>query len=98
MVFGAAVKSSCAVAAKGESRIWGSRPAPIFVAVIGLMATATLIVVAFVRPLKEEQLAMAVFKVVCMAGILPLVGASLYGIGDLCARRQSITVRSNAVG
>jgi len=83
---------------KGESRIWGGRPTLVFVAVIGLMATAALIVVAFVRPPEEEQLAMAVFKVVCVAGVLPLVGASLYGIGNLCARSQSITVRSNAIG
>jgi hypothetical protein len=41
---------------------------------------------------------MAIFKVASMTGVLLLVGASLYGIGNLRARRQSVTVRSNAVG
>jgi hypothetical protein len=98
MLFGAAIKLSCGVPVKGESRIWGGRPTLVFVAVIGLMATAASIVVAFVPPREEGHPAMAVFKVVCMTGVLLLVGASLYGIGNLCARSQSVTVRSNAVG
>jgi len=97
MVFGAALKLSCGVPVEGESRIWGC-PTLVFVAVNGLMATAALIVVAFVPPPEEEQLEMAVFKVVCMTGVLSREGASLYGIGSLCASSQSVTVRSNAVG
>ncbi len=50
-------------------------------AVIGQMARGASIVVAFVPPPKEEHLAKAVFKVVCMTGVLVLVGASLYGFG-----------------
>jgi hypothetical protein len=85
MVFGVAIKFSCGVPVKGESRFCGGRSTLVLVAVIGLMATAAIIVVAFVRPPEEEQLAMAVFKMVCMAGVLLLVGASPYGIGNLCA-------------
>ena len=61
-------------------------------------AWAASIVVAFIPPPEEEHPAMAVFKVACMTGVLLLVGASLYGIGSLRARRQSVTVRSDAVG
>ena len=98
LLFGAAIKLSSGAPVKGESRIWGGRPVLVSVAVIGLMATAASIVVAFVPPPEEEHPAMAVLKVACMTGVLLLVGASLYGIGNLRMRRQSVTVRSNAVG
>lgn len=65
---------------------------------IGLMATDGSIVVVFVPPPNEEHPALAVLKQACMTGVLLLVGASLYGIGNLRARRQLVTLRSNAVG
>jgi glutamate:GABA antiporter len=98
LLLGAAIKLSSGAPVKGESRIWGGRPTVIFVAVIGLMATAGSIVVAFVPPPEEEHPALAVLKVACMTGVLLLVGASFFGIGNCRARRQSVTVRSNAVG
>ena len=98
LLFGAAVKLSSGAPVRGESRIWGGRTTVVLVAVIGLMATVASIAVAFVPPPEEEHPALAVLKVACMTGVLLLVGASLYGIGSLRARRQSVTVRSNAVG
>lgn len=96
LLFGAAIKLSSGAPVKGESRIWGGRPTVVFVAMIGLLATAGSILVAFVPPPEEEHPALAVLKVAGMTGVLLLVGASLYGIGNFRARRQ--TVRSNAVG
>ncbi len=67
-------------------------------AAIGLMATAGSIVVALVPPPEEEHPTMVIVKVACMTGVLLLVGASLYAIGSLRARRESVKVRFNAVG
>jgi hypothetical protein len=60
----------------------------ILVALTGLLATAGSIVVAFVPPPEEEHAAMAVLKVAGMTAVLLLLGASLYGIGNLRARRS----------
>jgi hypothetical protein len=56
-----------------------------------------MVVVAFVPPPEEGRPAVAVLKVAGMTGILLVLGASLYGIGNLRARRKSATVRSNAI-
>jgi amino acid transporter len=98
LLFGAAIKLSSGARMKEESRIWGGRPTLVFVALIGLLATAASVVVAFIPPPEEERPAMAILKVACMTGVLLLLGASLYGIGNLRARRQSATIRSHAVG
>ena len=81
-----------------ESRIGGGRPTLVFVAVIGLMATAASIVVAFVPPREEDHPAMAVFKVVCRTGAFRLAGAAFYRFGKLRVRSKSVAVRSHAIG
>lgn len=95
-IFGAAVKLSSGPPARGDSRIWGGRPTLVFVALIGLLATAGSIVIAFVPPPEEGHPALAVLKVAGLTAVLLVAGASLYGIGQLRARRQSERVRSGA--
>jgi amino acid transporter len=96
LLFGAAIKLSSGPSVKSESRIWGGRPVLVFVALIGLLATAGSIVVAFVPPPEEEHPALAVLKIAGLTVVLLVVGAALYGAGNMRARRQSGTVRPNA--
>lgn len=95
LLFGAAIKLSSGPPVPGESRIWGGRPILVFVALMGILATAGSIVVAFVPPPEEGHPALAVLKVAGMTAVLLLFGASLYAIGNLRARRQSRAVRPN---
>jgi glutamate:GABA antiporter len=96
LLFGAAIKLSSGAPLQGGSRIWGGRPVLVCVALIGLTATVGSIIVAFIPPPDEEHPTMAVLKVAGVTAVLLLMGASLYGIGTLRARRQSGPVRFNA--
>jgi len=89
LIFGAAIKLSAGPPVQGESRIWGGRPVLILAALTGLLATAGSIVVAFIPPPEEVHPTLAVLKVAGTTVILISVGAALYGIGNLRARRQS---------
>ena len=97
-LFGAAVKLSFGPLVPGETRIWGGRPVLVFIAVVGLLATAGSIVVAFVPPPEEAHPAIAVLKVAGTTVVLLAVGAVLYGIGKLRAGRQPLALRSGAHG
>lgn len=96
LLFGAAIKLSSGPPVPGESRIWGGRPVLVFVALMGLLATAGSLVVAFVPPPEEGHPALAVLKIAGMTTVLLLLGASLYAIGNLRTRRQLRAVRPNA--
>jgi glutamate:GABA antiporter len=88
-LFGAAIRLSSGPPVVGESRIWGGRPGLVFAAVVGLLATAGSIVVAFVPPPEEGDPATAVLKVAGTTIVLITLGALLYGTGNLRANRQS---------
>lgn len=96
LLFGAAIKLSAGPPVKGESRIWGGRPTLIFISLMGLLATAGSVVVAFIPPPEEVHPALAVMKVAGMTAILLVIGASFYGLGSLRARQRPI--QSNATG
>ena len=97
LLFGSAIKLSSGPPMKGDSRIWGGRPMIIFVSLVGLLASAGSVVVAFIPPPEEEHPTMAVLKVAGMTVVLLVVGASFYGIGTLrAARRRSQAVQLDA--
>jgi amino acid transporter len=97
LLFGAAIRLSAGPPVAGDSRIWGGRPTLILVALVGLVATACSIVVAFVPPPEEGNPALAVLKVAGLTAVLLVVGASFYGVGQLRARRLSGRLRANAL-
>jgi glutamate:GABA antiporter len=88
LLFGAAIKLSAGAPVAGESRIWGGRPVLVGVALIGFLASAASIVVAFVPPPEEENPAMAMLKVAGLTAVMLAVGASLYAAGRMRVRRR----------
>ena len=89
LIFGATIKLSSGPPVPGASRIWGGRPVLVLIALIGLLATAGSMVIAFVPPPEELHPMLAILKVGGMTAVLLLVGAWLYGLGSLHKRRQA---------
>lgn len=81
LIFAAAIKASLAAPLEGESRIWGGRPVVIGFAVLGALATAGSVIIAFVPPPEETHPMLAVLKIAFTTAVLILAGAGLYALG-----------------
>jgi amino acid transporter len=88
-LYGAVIRLSRGPSVRGEIRIWGGGHVLVVIAMVGLVATVGSIVVAFVSPPEESHPAVAALKVGGTTVVLLTVGALLYGIASLRAKRQA---------